>query len=80
MTRQQEFDQFRQERSAALAAFITATQQTERHMQNLDLPIGMDEDLEVLSQQRSELDACYLYIMASRRLTDFVRQQLELIQ
>ena len=80
MTRQQEFDQLRQERSAALAGFIAATQQTERQMHNLDLPMGVDEDREVLSQQRGELDACYIYIMASRRLTDFVRQQLELIQ
>jgi hypothetical protein len=63
-----------------LAEFITAAHQTERQMQNLDLPIGLDEDGEILSQQRSELDACYIYLMASRKLTDFVRQQLELIQ
>jgi hypothetical protein len=80
MTRQQEFDHLRQERSGALAEFITAAHQTERQMQNLHLPIGLDEDREVLSQQRAEVDACYIYITAARKLTDFVRQQLELIQ
>jgi hypothetical protein len=79
MTRHQEFDRLRQERSAALAEFISAARQTERQMQNLDLPIGLDEDREVLSQQRAEVDACYI-ITAARKLTDFVRQQLELIQ
>ena len=49
-------------------------------MQNVDLPIGVEQDREVLFQQRSEVDACYIYIKAARKLTDFVRQQLELIQ
>ena len=80
MTRQQEFDHLRQERSATLTAFITAAHQTERQMQNLQLPVGEDENLKFLSMQRAEFDACYAYVVASRQLTGFLEQKLHFIQ
>jgi hypothetical protein len=80
MIHQPEFDRLRQSCSATLAEFITAAHETERQMQNLQLPVGEDENLKFLSMQRAEFDACYAYVVASRQLTGFLEQKLHFIQ
>jgi hypothetical protein len=80
MTNRRQFDRLRQTCSATLAEFITAAHETERQMQHLRLPVGVDQDRKILSQRRAEFDACHAYVVASHELAEFVHQHLELIQ
>jgi hypothetical protein len=80
MIHQPDFDRLRQACSVTLAEFITAAHETECQMQNLQLPIGADENLKFLLLQQAEFDACYSYIVASHQLTGFLEQTLHSIQ
>jgi uroporphyrinogen-III synthase len=80
MISQREFDRLRRTCSAQLAQFISEARRTERHVQRLRLPVGVETDLQFLSQRGVEFDACYEYLIACRQLTESLRQQAQSIQ
>ena len=80
MASQREFDRLRRTCSAQLAQFIKEARQTERHVRRLRLPVGAEAALQCISQRGVEFDACYEYLIASRQLAEFLRQQAQSIQ
>lgn len=72
MTDQAEFDRLRATCSTRLKQFIAQARKTERRMQQLRLPVGVEEDLQFLFQRGAEVQACENYLLASLRFRDFL--------
>jgi hypothetical protein len=80
MIDQPRFDRFRRTCAARLKQFITEANQTERYAQNLSLPASVQEVRTLMTKRQAEYDACYEYLLASRKLADFLQQQVQSIQ
>ena len=80
MTDQPQFDRLQRNCSAKLKQFILEAHQTEPHMQDLNLPAGVQEFHQLMTKRQAEYDACHEYLLASEQLADFLKQQLQYIQ
>lgn len=80
MADQLQFDRLRRTCSAKLKQFITEAHETERQMQYIRLPVGVQEARQFLTRRQAEYNACHEYLLASSRLADFLRQKSQSIQ
>ena len=79
MSDQQQFDLLRQTCSATLKQLISASQNTELHMQILSLPISLDAARQFSAQRKAEVAAHEAYMVASSHLAAFVQQHLYIV-
>jgi hypothetical protein len=80
MIDQPQFDRLRQTCSVTLQQFVTEAYETEQRAQSIRLPVGVQGVLHFMTKHQVEYKACHEYLLASKRLADFLEHQLRAIQ
>ena len=75
-----QFDQLRQDCSAALEHFLSEAHETERRMQELTLTASVETTRQFMDQRSAEWDACMAYISSTRLVSAFLHQHLHSVQ
>jgi hypothetical protein len=80
MAEQAQLDRLRRDSAVKLKHFMTLAHQTEHYLKDLRPSPEAEDLLRLLSMRQTEYDACYQYLLASRRLADHLNEQVLQIQ